>query len=394
MSDESAEASAAPKLTKKQRRKAAQRKQLLMFLGVIVLVAVVAGAVLGIQKYMDSRDGTKPADLRVTAVSADGEETELAPWSIWADGDERTNDEDPSTLDIPADGEITLKLPSDVYDHDWTLLQVYDDEGANSSSSYAANEAKEVTIEGSSSLTDDEGNHPRLIGVEIQSVLIDDSGDEEEPVVAVWSIAPKKCRQRGPGGGRRSGVEFAGDGPQDLGDLVAFLTSRPPAGLQDRLDPVLQQGDRVLHQSVQLLRGVLVGGTPRPLVQHRHTQGLRGLAPQAGGHVVLDPLAGDEFRDALRERSAPHVDVVVAGVRHESEALVSVEPLHLAGRHVSSILSVPFRHRVSTAEETTLPHYQQSQQSPQSQHRLRVTNATVRPRAQKSQYGNNWGTKR
>ena len=166
MSDESAEASAAPKLTKKQRRKAAQRKQLLMFLGVIVLVAVVAGAVLGIQKYMDSRDGTKPADLRFTAVSADGEETELAPWSIWADGDERTNDEDPSTLDIPADGEITLKLPSDVYDHDWTLLQVYDDEGANSSSSYAANEAKEVTIEGSSSLTDDEGNAYRDIRFE------------------------------------------------------------------------------------------------------------------------------------------------------------------------------------------------------------------------------------
>ncbi|WP_312778337.1 DUF2771 domain-containing protein [Corynebacterium variabile] len=191
-STESAESSKAPKLTKKQRRKAAQRKQLLMFLGVIVLVAAAAGAVLGIQKYMDSRDGTKPADLRVTAVSADGGETELAPWSIWADGDERTNDEDPSTLDIPADGEITLKLPSDVYDHDWTLLQVYDDEGANSSSSYAANEAKEVTIEGSSSLTDDDGNHPRLIGVEIQSVLIDDSGDEEEPVVAVWSIAPKK----------------------------------------------------------------------------------------------------------------------------------------------------------------------------------------------------------
>lgn len=189
MSDESTDA---PKLTKKQRRKAAQRKQLLMVLGVIVLVAVVAGAVLGIQKYLDSRGGTKPADLRVTAVSADGEETELAPWSIWADGEARTNDEDPSTLDIPADGEITLKLPSDVYDHDWTLLQFYDDEGANTSNSYAANESKEVTIKGSSDLTDDDGNHPRLIGLEIQSVLIDDSGDEEEPVVAVWSIAPKE----------------------------------------------------------------------------------------------------------------------------------------------------------------------------------------------------------
>jgi hypothetical protein len=191
-STESAEPSKAPKLTKKQRRKAAQRKQLLMFLGVVVLVAVVAGAVLGVQKYMDSRGGTNPADLRVTAVTADGEETELAPWSIWADGEARTNDEDPATVDIPADGEITLKLPSDVYDHDWTLLQFYDDDGANSSNSYAATEAKEVTIEGSSSMTDDDGNHPRLIGLEIQSVLIDDSGDEEEPVVAVWSIAPKE----------------------------------------------------------------------------------------------------------------------------------------------------------------------------------------------------------
>lgn len=178
------------KLTKKQRRQQAQRRQLMTFGAIVLLVVIVAVVVLGAQHYLNSRDEKAPQDLRITAVTADGEETELAPWSIWADGDVRTNDDRPSVIDIPADGGITLRLPSDVYDHDWTLLQFYEDEGANSSDSYAANEAKEVTVNGSSSSTDASGNHPRLIGVEIQSVLIDSSGDEEEPVVAVWSIAP------------------------------------------------------------------------------------------------------------------------------------------------------------------------------------------------------------
>ncbi|WP_297008782.1 DUF2771 family protein [uncultured Corynebacterium sp.] len=188
MSDESTDH---PKLTKKQRRRAAQRTQLFTFLGIVVLVAVVAGVVLSVQKFLDSRGGTDPEDLRITAVSADGEETELAPWAVWADGDARSEDDTPTAITLPADGEITLRLPSDVYDHDWTMLQFYEDDGANVSNSYAANEAKEVTVGGSSGKTAADGSHPRLIGVEIQSVLIDGSGDEEEPVVAVWSLAPR-----------------------------------------------------------------------------------------------------------------------------------------------------------------------------------------------------------
>lgn len=193
MSDESPKDTT--KLTKKQRRKAAQRRQLLTFLGIVVLVVVVAGVVLGVQRYRSSQDGTAPQDLRVTVVTADGSSSEIAPYAIWADGESRDSDATPSPVALPADGEITLKLPSDVYDHDWKLLKIYEDYGANTENSYAANEMKELTVAGSSERTDDDGKHPRLIGLEIQSVLIDSSGDEEEPVVAVWSLTPDDVKR-------------------------------------------------------------------------------------------------------------------------------------------------------------------------------------------------------
>lgn len=178
-----------PKLTKKQRRKAAQRRQLVTFLGIVVLVAVVAVVVLGVQKLRGAGEDTAPRDLRVTAVTADGD-IELAPYSVCAYGDADCKGVTPSTVPLPADGEITLKLPSEIYDHDWILVKIFDDPAANTENSYAANEMTEITLQGSSADEDATGEHPRLAVAEIQTILIDDSGEEPEPVAAVWSIAP------------------------------------------------------------------------------------------------------------------------------------------------------------------------------------------------------------
>lgn len=192
MSDESPKDTT--KLTKKQRRKAAQRRQLLTFLGIVVLVVVVAGAVLGVQKYRDSHDGTDPQDLRITAVTADGEE-KLAPYSVCSFDDTDCGGDTSTGIALPADGQVTLKLPSDIYDHDWKLVRIYDDPAANTEDSYAANEMPEITLDGSSPDKSADGTQPRLAVAEIQTLLVRGSGDDEEPVAAVWSISPEGVEQ-------------------------------------------------------------------------------------------------------------------------------------------------------------------------------------------------------
>ncbi|HCT15420.1 MAG TPA: DUF2771 domain-containing protein, partial [Corynebacterium nuruki] len=74
--DNGAARPAQPKLTKKQRRKALQRRQLLTFLIIVILVAVVAFIVWRVQSRPDKQ--TAPQDLRITAV-VDGKEQEIAP---------------------------------------------------------------------------------------------------------------------------------------------------------------------------------------------------------------------------------------------------------------------------------------------------------------------------
>lgn len=183
MSDES------PKQTKKQRRKAAQRRQLLTFLGIVVLVVVVAGVVLGVQRYRSSQAHTSPSDLRVTVTTADGD-MELAPYSVCGFDDTDCSGGQSSRIPLPADGEVTVRLPQDIYDHDWKLVKIYDDPAANTENSYSANEQKEFTLQGSSPAEDAEGNRPRLAVAEIQTLLVEGSGDDEEPVAAVWSLTP------------------------------------------------------------------------------------------------------------------------------------------------------------------------------------------------------------
>jgi hypothetical protein len=177
---------AQPKQTKKQRRKALQRRQLLTFLIIVILVAVVAFIVWRVQTRPDKE--TAPQDLRITAV-VDGQEQEISPYSVCAIGQQDCKPGEPTTLSIPADGEVTLKLPGNVSDGEWQLLQIYDDPGANVDHTYTANEKSEVTVKGSSDQTNDEGKHPRLAVVEIHTWALGKQDGEEQGYTVVWSVA-------------------------------------------------------------------------------------------------------------------------------------------------------------------------------------------------------------
>jgi hypothetical protein len=67
-------------------------------------------------------------------------------------------------------------------------------------------------------------------------------------------------------------------------------------------------------------------------VEHLDLERLVAAAPL--DDAELDPLPGLEFRGAGRERVLVHEDVGTALAGEEAEALLRVEPLHLAAGHV------------------------------------------------------------
>lgn len=180
------------KLTKKQRRKKEQRKQLMTLLAIVALVVVVVGGVLLYNKWSDGRVKTLPQDQRIVAV-VDGQETEIPPYSACELDDQGCKGDKPFELHIGDAKEITLKMPKDVSDINWRMVEIFDDPGANVEQYYKPGESKEVTVSVESDKETEDGSVPQLTVLEIQSLLVglDDNG-EQTPVNTVWSIAPKK----------------------------------------------------------------------------------------------------------------------------------------------------------------------------------------------------------
>lgn len=185
-----------PKLTKKQRRRKAQRKQALTFLALIAVVAVVISGVLWFNNWSNNRVDTLPADQRITAVVGDGDgakEIEIPPYSACELDDKECKPSDPFALELDGASEFTLRIPEDVYDHDWAMLKIFDDPGANQDLYYAGNENTEVKVAVKSEQTAEDGSTPTLKVVEVQSLLVGlDADGEQTPVQTVWSIEVKQ----------------------------------------------------------------------------------------------------------------------------------------------------------------------------------------------------------
>lgn len=179
------------KLSKKQRRKRAQRKNILTMVAIVAMVAVLVGAAVAFNNWQNNRITTLPQDQRVIAV-VDSKETPIAPFSACELDDASCTPNMPVEVDLTGVSEFTLKLPEDVSNHDWALLEIFDDPGANSEQYFAADEAQEVTVPVESPKTAEDGTHPKLAVVEIHSMLVGlDSQGEQSPFNVVWSIKPK-----------------------------------------------------------------------------------------------------------------------------------------------------------------------------------------------------------
>lgn len=178
----------APKLSKKQQRKRAQRKQLMTMGAIVALVVVVIGGVLLYNRWQDGKIETLPQDQRIIAV-VDGEEHEIAPYSVCQLDDPDCKPSEPYKLQVGDAKKVTLKPPEDVYDHDWSLLQIFDEPGANQDKYYKSYEREEVTLDLEASVKADDGRTPQLKVLELHSMLVGlDDNDEQTPYATIWSI--------------------------------------------------------------------------------------------------------------------------------------------------------------------------------------------------------------
>ncbi|MFE1514371.1 DUF2771 domain-containing protein [Corynebacterium bovis] len=182
-------AGAAPATSRKQRRRKAQRRQLRVMAVIAVLVVVVVVGAIGFQRWWDSRPGTPPRDLRVTATVG-GESRDIAPYSACPLDDADCHGDAPARIPLGPDDSATLSIPGEVSDHDWSMLTIYDDPAANREQYFTADQTDSVTVAGRADSA--KADSPRLTVVEIHSLVVgtDDAG-AETPYAVVWSIAPE-----------------------------------------------------------------------------------------------------------------------------------------------------------------------------------------------------------
>lgn len=175
-----------------------KRKNLTQILSLIVAVSIVVVASILFQTWWKNRPGQEPAEVTISAYPNDTKDQaiEVHPYSICEPGVPCDQGEVPS-LALGEEDSLTLELPKDIYDHDWSLLSIYDDPAANDETYFGANEQQEVTIPGSvPALGDDSEQKPRLVVVEVSSVLIGhDQSGEESPYTVTWSISTDYAKQ-------------------------------------------------------------------------------------------------------------------------------------------------------------------------------------------------------
>ena len=172
---------------KKLTRKEAKRKNLLQVLALIVIAAVIIAVVVIAQMWFSSRPDPQPEESAIEVTV--GEDTrEVLPYLIAEPGTEGEAGE-VDTFDVGPDDTVEISVPPHVFDHDWSVVRIYDDPAINDQTLYGPNERDQVSVPGSVDPVNEGDERPRLMVVEVQSVLIGTDGEEETPYSVVWSVA-------------------------------------------------------------------------------------------------------------------------------------------------------------------------------------------------------------
>ncbi|WIM68351.1 DUF2771 domain-containing protein [Corynebacterium breve] len=168
---------------------AKKNSQSLKLLAIIVIavVAFVAG-VYAFLTWQSSQPPTNPKDIAITASVGD-DSLEVTPYMVCEPGVECPEGDVP-TLKVSADDTVTIEIPEEIYDHDWQLLTIYDDPGANDQQVHGPRDVNKVEVPVSAAPVGDSPEKPQLVVVEVSSVMIGlDDHDEETPYLTTWSVA-------------------------------------------------------------------------------------------------------------------------------------------------------------------------------------------------------------
>lgn len=170
-------------------RKEARRRSLIQVLVMLVAVVIIVVGVVVFQNWSNSRSGTQPQDIVITATVGDTS-MEILPYQVCEAGAECPEGEVPN-LTVGPDDTLTLDIPSDLASNQWQLLTIYDDPAANDQQLHGAGETSKVSIPGSVDPIEASTNvRPHLQVVEISAVLIGkDTNGEETPVATTWSLS-------------------------------------------------------------------------------------------------------------------------------------------------------------------------------------------------------------
>ncbi|GAA1474542.1 DUF2771 domain-containing protein [Corynebacterium felinum] len=168
--------------------KAKTRKTIIQISGLVAAVAVVVVASVLFQNWWNNRPGPEPRDVAIQATIQD-DTTDVFPFSICEPGVE-CEEAAPTILKLGADETMKLVLPKHVYDHDWSLLKIYDDPAANDEHYFGAYEQQTVDIKGSAEPVEKNSTtRPQLVVVEVKAVMIGhDANGVETPYTTTWSI--------------------------------------------------------------------------------------------------------------------------------------------------------------------------------------------------------------
>ncbi|AKK02603.1 DUF2771 domain-containing protein [Corynebacterium epidermidicanis] len=161
-----------------------RKRNLTQFVILIVAVVVIVAGSIAFQKWWNDRPGPDPKTVTLQ-VSAGNEKMDVHPYTVCEAGVECPQGQ-VAELKV-GDNPMKISLPSDVYDHDWSLLKIYDDPAANDQMFFKGNEKKEVEIPAQSE------SGSRLVVVEVSSLMIgEDAQGVETPYTVVWSVNAKQ----------------------------------------------------------------------------------------------------------------------------------------------------------------------------------------------------------